>query len=61
MMTAKRKITTELPERERDIWARFDTEIRKGLQDLERGALTDADKIFDRLEAKYQAMNQPHR
>lgn len=59
-MTAKRKTEPELSQRERDVWARFDTEIQIGLDDVKRGALQDADEVFDRLEAKYRAMSQRH-
>jgi antitoxin ParD1/3/4 len=57
-MTAKRKAEPELSERERQIWAKFDVEIQKGLDDTDAGRLKDADEVFDRLEAKYRAMSQ---
>ena len=55
-MTAKRKPDAELTDHERAIWAKFDAEIQKGLDDVEAGRLTDAEDVFDRLDAKYLAM-----
>ncbi len=57
-MTAKPKAREELSKHEREIWTRFDAEIQKGLDDVKRGALKDADEVFDRLEAKYRAISQ---
>ncbi|HEX6073364.1 MAG TPA: hypothetical protein VFY95_10210 [Sphingomicrobium sp.] len=57
-MTAKRKIDPALSDKEREIWAKFDAEIQKGLDDANTGRLKDADEVFDRLEAKYRAMSQ---
>ncbi len=57
-MTAKPKTREELSKHEREIWTRFDAEIKKGLDDVKRGALKDADEVFDRLEAKYRAISQ---
>jgi predicted transcriptional regulator len=57
-MTAKPKSRDEMSEREPAIWARFDIEIQKGLDDIEAGRLKDADEVFDRLEAKYAKMSQ---
>lgn len=37
-------------------WARFEAEIRKGIDSADRGELHDSDEIFDRLESKYEAM-----
>ncbi|MES2903889.1 MAG: hypothetical protein V4696_06870 [Pseudomonadota bacterium] len=51
-MTAKRKPDAELTDHERAIWARFDAEIQKGLDDVEAGRLTDAEEVFDRLDAE---------
>lgn len=57
-MTAKRKNADELSNDEIAVWARFDAEIQKGIDDANAGRLKDADEVFDRLEAKYQAMSQ---
>lgn len=57
-MTAKPKPREEMTEREREIWAKFDAEVRKGFDDIDAGRLKDADEVFDRLEAKYAAMSQ---
>jgi predicted transcriptional regulator len=57
-MTAKPKPREEMSPKEREIWAKFDAEIRKGFDDIEAGRLKDADEVFDRLEAKYAAMSQ---
>ena len=57
-MTAKRKPSEEMSPGEREIWAKFDAEIQKGLDDVEAGRLKDADEVFDRLDAKYAAMVQ---
>ena len=35
-------------------WAHFDAEIQKGIDSADRGELTDADEVFDRLERKYR-------
>jgi predicted transcriptional regulator len=43
---------------EQAIWAKFDVEIQKGLDDVSAGRLVDADEVFDRLEAKYSAMSK---
>jgi antitoxin ParD1/3/4 len=56
-MTAEPKPREEMTDREREIWAKFDAEIQKGLDDVEAGRLKDADEVFDRLEAKYAAMS----
>lgn len=37
-------------------WARFDAEIQKGIDDADAGRTEDADIVFKRLIAKYQAM-----
>ena len=58
-MTAKRKPDAELTDRERAIWAKFDAEIQKGWDDVNAGRLTDAEEVFDRLDAKYSAMARP--
>ena len=55
-MTAKRKPDAELTDNERAIWAKFDAEIQKGWDDVNAGRLTDAEEVFDRLDAKYSAM-----
>lgn len=60
-MTAKPKLRGELSRHEREIWAKFDAEIEKGLNDIEAGRLKDADEVFDRLDAKYAAMIQRQR
>lgn len=36
--------------------SRFDAEVQKGLDDAAAGRVKDADEVFDRLDAKYQAM-----
>jgi predicted transcriptional regulator len=59
-MTAKPKSRDEMSDEERAIWAKFDAEIQKGIDDISAGRLKDADEVFDRLEAKYAAMNQRH-
>ena len=46
---------------EHESWARFDAEIARGLADVERGALLEADALFDRLEAKYREMDRATR
>ena len=56
-MTAKRKPREAMTEEEQAAWAKFDAEIQKGFDDIEAGQLKDADNVFDRLEAKYQAMS----
>jgi predicted transcriptional regulator len=58
MMTAKPKYHDEMSDEERAIWAKFDAEIQKGLDDIKHGRLIDADEVFDRLEIKYAAMTQ---
>ena len=57
-MTANPKPRDEMSPEEREIWAKFDTEIQKGFDDIAAGRLKDADEVFDRLEAKYAAMSQ---
>jgi len=57
-MTAKPEPRAEMSAELRERWARFDSEIQKGFDDIEAGRLKDADEVFDRLEAKYAAMNQ---
>ena len=57
-MIAQPKRREEMSPREREIWAKFDAEIQKGLDDAEAGRLTDAEEVFDRLDAKYKAMIQ---
>ena len=57
-MTVKPKQREEMSDEDRAIWAKFDVEIQKGLDDVEAGRLKDADEVFDRLEAKYAAMSQ---
>ena len=57
-MTAKRKPDAELTDHERAIWAKFDAEIQKGLDDVEAGRLTDAEEVYVRLDAKYLAMTR---
>jgi antitoxin ParD1/3/4 len=47
-----------MTDEERAIWAKFDAEIQKGIDDMEAGRLKNADEVFDRLEAKYAAMAQ---
>jgi antitoxin ParD1/3/4 len=44
-----------LEERERKL-AALDAAIARSLADVEAGRVTDADEVFDRLEAKYAAM-----
>jgi antitoxin ParD1/3/4 len=44
----------ELLRKARRDW--LDGEIRKGIESAERGELVPAEEVFDRLEAKYQAM-----
>jgi len=36
-------------------WARFDSEIQKGLDDVKAGRVEDMDVVFDRLIRKYEA------
>jgi hypothetical protein len=55
-MTAKPKACEEMTDREREIWAKFDVEIQKGIDAANAGKLKDADQVFDRLIAKYEAM-----
>jgi predicted transcriptional regulator len=57
-MTAKPKSRDHMSDEERAIWAKFDAEIQKGLDDVAAGRLKDADEVFDRLEAKYAAMSR---
>lgn len=38
--------------------ARFDAEIQKGVEAAAEGKVKDADEVFDRLEAKYEAMSK---
>lgn len=47
-----------MTDEEQPIWAKFDAEIQKGIDDMEAGRLKNADEVFDRLEAKYAAMAQ---
>jgi len=56
-MTARSRARNEMSPEEREIWARFDAEIQKGLDDVEAGRLKEAEEVFDRLEAKYAAMS----
>jgi antitoxin ParD1/3/4 len=44
-----------------DRQARFDAEVQKGLDDVAAGRVKDADEVFDRLDAKYQAMAKRRR
>jgi antitoxin ParD1/3/4 len=57
MMTAKANTREEMSEQQRALWAKFDVEIQKGVDDVKAGRVKDADEVFDRLEAKYRAMN----
>lgn len=57
-MTAKPKPREEMSPEEREIWAKFDVEIQKGLDAANAGKFVDADEFFDELEAKYAAMSQ---
>lgn len=57
-MTAKPKTGDGLTPEKQEIWAKFDAEIQKGIDDANAGRLKDADEVFDRLEAKYRAMSQ---
>ena len=57
-MTAKPRPREDMSPAEQEIWAKFDTEIQKGFEDINAGRLKDADEVFDRLEAKYAAMSQ---
>ena len=57
-MTARPKSRDQMSDEERAIWTQFDVEIQKGFDDIDAGRLKDADDVFDRLEAKYAAMNQ---
>lgn len=41
--------------------AKFDAEIRKGIDDIEAGRTYDADKVFDLLTKKYRAMADKER
>jgi predicted transcriptional regulator len=56
-MTAKAKRRDEMSPEDREVWARFDAEVREGFEDIQAGRLKDADELFDRLEAKYAAMS----
>jgi len=38
--------------------ARFDAEVQKGIDAAAEGRVKDADEVFDRLEAKYEAMSK---
>jgi predicted transcriptional regulator len=38
--------------------ARFDAEVQKGVDAAAEGRVKDADEVFDRLEAKYEAMSK---
>lgn len=55
-MTAKPKSRDEMSDEERAIWAKFDIEIQKGIDAANAGKVKDADEVFDRLIAKYEAM-----
>jgi len=57
-MTVRPNPREEMSERDREIWAKFDAEVQKGLDDVEAGRLKDADEVFDRLEAKYATMSR---
>lgn len=57
-MTAKPKSRDEMSEEERAIWSKFDEEIQKGLDAANAGKVKDADEVFDRLIAKYEAMSR---
>ena len=37
-------------------WARFESEIMKGVRDVEADRMEDAEAVFDRLTAKYSAL-----
>ena len=56
-MTAKRKPREDMTAEEREIWAKFDREIQKGLDAADAGKFKDADEVFDRLIAKYRALS----
>lgn len=58
-MTAQRKPRAEMTPEERAVWAKFDAEIQKGLDAAEAGDVTDAEEVFARLIAKYDAMSRP--
>lgn len=58
-MTAQRKTREQMSPKEREIWAKFDAEIQKGLDAAEAGDVKDAEEVFARLIAKYDAMSRP--
>lgn len=39
-------------------WARFDAEIKLGIDAADRGELSDADEVLQRLRAKYEVTAQ---
>ena len=49
-----------LQEREAEL-AKLYAELEKGIASAEAGRVTDADEVFDRLEAKYKAMEDAGR
>lgn len=57
-MTAKPMTRDEMSDEERAIWAKFDAELQKGFDDIAAGKLSDAEEVFDALEAKYSAIAQ---
>ena len=57
-MTAKPKPREDMSPEEREIWAKFDAEIQKGFDAANVGKVKDADEVFDRLIAKYEAMSR---
>lgn len=57
-MTARQKPREDMTPEEQAIWAKFDAEIQKGLDDVAAGRLRDADEVFDELEARYAAMSR---
>ncbi|MEO7813941.1 MAG: hypothetical protein ABIR87_00675 [Sphingomicrobium sp.] len=57
-MTAKRKPDAELTDHEREIWAKFDAEIQKGIDSINAGEAVEAEPFFNELIAKYQAMGR---
>lgn len=55
-MSTQPASSDERTDAEKAIWAKFDAEIQKGLDDVEAGRLIDADVVFDEIDRKLEAM-----
>lgn len=55
-----RRDQTEIADKERWL-AALDAAVERGMEDIAAGRVVDANDVFDRLEAKYRAMDQEGR